>query len=468
MLLAIVVLCFSLTIWGQNSSTTPIRAPHVDERVELLSIVFRLAGTSEFNTNALPLYSSRIDKYFSPYSKHPAVLMAKKLVQTKQMGADDVMVLALALTEPPDINLRQLSSPDEKWTEEDLEQFLPLLIHFYRDTEFEKFYQSNKPIYDAADAHFAELLTKVNFSWISQFYGENPGITLHIVLGLNNGTNNYEFRMQHEDKSLHQYSIIGCWTSDGDGAPSYTPETDYLTIIVRDVHNSYIVPEVESAWRTMGTAPEVIFRAESESMQTLGVSDAKAMIEESLLRSALILSNEQSGDDERKVLHRVREEQGNGFDWMDKQVDLLHFYSQNRLVYPSFKKYFPQFVTFYMNLAPKIDAVKSDFAKKSVHVARVEPMVNGAANVDPTLKSITVTFDKQLNMAKNFSFNGSADAEIKFPISGRPTYTNGGTSIMIPINLEPASHYAFDLTSDILESSDGYPLKTYHVDFKTR
>lgn len=41
-------------------------APRADERVEPLSIVFRLAGNDEYNMNQLSGYSADIDKYFAP------------------------------------------------------------------------------------------------------------------------------------------------------------------------------------------------------------------------------------------------------------------------------------------------------------------------------------------------------------------------------------------------------------------
>jgi len=40
--------------------------PHVDERVELLSVVFRLAGNFEYNMSQLALYTTDIDRYFAP------------------------------------------------------------------------------------------------------------------------------------------------------------------------------------------------------------------------------------------------------------------------------------------------------------------------------------------------------------------------------------------------------------------
>jgi len=64
----------------------PSLAPRVDPRVELLSIVFRLAGNSEYNMSPLKTYTADIDAYFSPYKEHPAVALARKLAGEREVG----------------------------------------------------------------------------------------------------------------------------------------------------------------------------------------------------------------------------------------------------------------------------------------------------------------------------------------------------------------------------------------------
>jgi Domain of unknown function (DUF4932) len=72
----------------------PSVAPHVDPRVELLSIVFRLAGNSEYSMSPLKSYTADIDAYFAPYKEHPAVALARKLAGENEVGFDAVMGLA--------------------------------------------------------------------------------------------------------------------------------------------------------------------------------------------------------------------------------------------------------------------------------------------------------------------------------------------------------------------------------------
>jgi hypothetical protein len=48
----------------------------VDPRVELIGIVFRLAGSPEFNDGTLRPYVKAIEKHFGDFDGHPVVKMA--------------------------------------------------------------------------------------------------------------------------------------------------------------------------------------------------------------------------------------------------------------------------------------------------------------------------------------------------------------------------------------------------------
>ena len=69
----------------------------VDRRVELLSIVFRLAGNPEYNMKFAKNYISDIDTYFDPFKMDPLIGFAKELAKEKNMGFSKVMFLAVHL-----------------------------------------------------------------------------------------------------------------------------------------------------------------------------------------------------------------------------------------------------------------------------------------------------------------------------------------------------------------------------------
>ncbi len=115
--------------WCRAQPTAATPQPRVDERVELLSIVFRLADNFEYNMNTLPAYSSDIDRYFAPYKNHPAVQMAHMLEGKNGVGFDAVMVMAISLSPPPELKALVAFTPeipDKRWGA-DAEKFLPLL-----------------------------------------------------------------------------------------------------------------------------------------------------------------------------------------------------------------------------------------------------------------------------------------------------------------------------------------------------
>ncbi len=72
------VVCFlmytSTWVFGTD---TPILKPRFDERVELLGIVYRLAGAPEYQSVALKSYDDDINRHFAKFKIHPAVLAAK-------------------------------------------------------------------------------------------------------------------------------------------------------------------------------------------------------------------------------------------------------------------------------------------------------------------------------------------------------------------------------------------------------
>src|SRR5260370_25143340 len=66
----------------------------VDPRIELMSVLFRLAGNNEYNQCGIPVYDRAIESYFAPYRNHGAVQLARGLTD---MGFEGPMSLAVHL-----------------------------------------------------------------------------------------------------------------------------------------------------------------------------------------------------------------------------------------------------------------------------------------------------------------------------------------------------------------------------------
>ena len=86
----ILLILLSFSAFSQLSPVTP----KVDERTELLSIVFRLAGSEEYVNNAIPGYVKDIDTWFAPYKEGDVIKYAQKLGKTNGDSFDAVMSMA--------------------------------------------------------------------------------------------------------------------------------------------------------------------------------------------------------------------------------------------------------------------------------------------------------------------------------------------------------------------------------------
>ncbi|HUA99954.1 MAG TPA: DUF4932 domain-containing protein [Terracidiphilus sp.] len=457
-------------VCAQTAPLTPSIAPQVDERVELLSIVWRLAGSPEYNMNTLPNYSQDIDRYFAPYRDDPAVKMAQTLERTRGVSFDAVMAMAISLSPPP--ALQPLvpfsdSVPDPRWGIQGSEKFLPLLRDFYRDSKFEEFYRAHSVFYQLAESRFATTLSAVDFGWYSRFYGEAPKLTYHLILGMNNGGGNYGPRLVHPDGSMELFSIIGCWTHDNADNPTYPPDKGYLSTIIHEFNHSFVNPAVSQHWGEFSSA-EKLYAVVAAPMQRIAYANAQTMVDESLVRAAVIVYFQDRGEDGVQNLKRIRQEQRLGFFWMDRLVELLNQYQGERAKYPDFSSFMPQVASFYRELAPHATQALAAFDAKSAHVIGIEPFTNHAQDVDPSLQSITILIDKPLDPKAGISINYGPDGREHYPIVGIPAFDAGGRHILLPVQLKPNQAYSFVLTPARFATPDGYPLESYTVEFKTK
>jgi hypothetical protein len=471
LIISIFCLCWLLESDIATSQTMQSRqalTPRVDERVELLSILFRMAGNAEYRMDTLPGYSSAIDRHFAQYKDHPAVQMAHALADKNGVGFDAVMSMAISLSPPPE--LRPLVAftatvPDERWGI-DAQKFLPLLRDFYRDSKFAEFYAAHQAVYRQAEARFATTLEAVDFGWYPRFYGKTPDLTYHLILGMNNGGGNYGPRLLLPDGRVELFSIIGCWTHDDAGNPTYPPDQGYLSTIIHEFNHSFVNPAVDAHWKDFSGA-EPVYTAVADQMGRMAYGDSKTMVYESLVRAAVIVYFQQSGEDSPKNLKRIREEQRYGFFWMDQLVEKLKLYEAQRVQYPTFGSYLPQVALFYRDLAKRASAEAADFEAKSAHVVRMEPFSNHAQEVDPFVKTVTIIVDKPPDPS-GYSISKGIDGDEHYPIAGKPTFGDDGLHILLPVQLKPNQTYSFVLTPLAFATSDGYPLANYRVEFKTK
>ncbi len=101
-LIILLSLSFMLA-YGQRNQI--MDKPKVDERIEILSIVFRLAGNQEYSSAIFKRYVDRINEYYDPFKEHELITFVKKIKNENGIGYDAVMSMAIHLDDK--LNLKE-------------------------------------------------------------------------------------------------------------------------------------------------------------------------------------------------------------------------------------------------------------------------------------------------------------------------------------------------------------------------
>jgi len=159
----------------EQSSSITSELNLTDERVELMALIFRLAGDYEYNIRFTD-YHRALDSTFWKYIGHDAVQYTRKMI----ISSHDVCAYALHIKKDfsgfEDDLSNLVGADDDSWTLETALEFWPLVLDFYHETNFHAFYQSKIPFYVAQSAIYRDdpRVAALDTSWfksIARFYG---------------------------------------------------------------------------------------------------------------------------------------------------------------------------------------------------------------------------------------------------------------------------------------------------------
>ena len=110
----------------------------------------------------------------------------------------------------------------------------------------------------------------------------------------------------------------------------------------------------------------------------------------------------------------------------------------------------------------------ADQSEASPKIIATNPK-NGAADVDPFLSKITVTFNKPM-FDKSWSW--SYEDKDSFPQTvGQPSYTDNATTCVLPVKLEPGKRYVIWINSAKFKNfkdKRGTAVEPYKLVFTTK
>ena len=453
----------------ENESGTPAVRVLVDPRVELISIIFRLAGNPEYCQGRVAGYSSDVDEHFGPFRDHPVVQLARQLRRTRGVSYDACMSMAVHMSDTIDLKEKvpfdpQPTNLDGRWRVAEAREFLQKARQFVEDTSFDEFVKEHQSLYRLTESRMKEVLDKhAHLEWFDQFFGRRPQASFTVILALVNGGQCYGPRCRDEDGNEELFCVLGVWQTDDEGSPTF--DRSMLGTVIHEFCHSYANPIVDAHEAELHDAGQKIFPHVASAMKRQAYGNWKTMMYESLVRACVVRYKRQH-DGALAAWAEVQKQKQRQFLWMKELSDLLSEYEAARDDYPTLEKFAPRIVSFFDEYAEGFAEKQEEEDAKRPKVVEMAP-VNGAADVDPNLTAIRVVFDRPMSDGSWSMVGGGPN----FPeIVGKPSYDAKKTVWSVSVKLKPNWRYEFMLNSGRFTSfrrDDGTSLAPVRVSFKT-
>jgi hypothetical protein len=337
--------------------------PQVDQRVELLSIVYRLANTPDFAQAPASAYFQAVDKHFGRYARHPLIqyvrAMSDRLRQDNvEVDAWDVFSLAVHLRDVSTFDLLVSATDSANADHWDsrllLKPDLPALLRqFYADAQCKTFFRSQEKYYAAVNRSMAKLATYPNRGWLTAFFGLQATENYRPVLSLF-GVGDYSYiRVNFAGNVRDTYTIVA-WKSFGrNGMPLDLDAQQLARSTLHETIHSYTNQLVDTHMNDLRASAEVLLRNPTVwgRVKDSFFNNAPFLLYESLVRASSIkylVDNKTLATSREK---EIAAQEKAGFLWIEGLVEQLDVYEQKRGQYKNLQDFMPELTKYFARVA---------------------------------------------------------------------------------------------------------------------
>ncbi|MCP4710615.1 MAG: DUF4932 domain-containing protein [Planctomycetes bacterium] len=335
----------------------PSMVVKVDERVELISIIYRLAGNPEYGQGRVRSYIKDIEEHFNPVRDHEVVKLAQQLRRARGVSYDAPMGLAIHLVDAKELKEKVSfdewpTGLDKRWQLAEVREFLEKARAFVKDGEFKKFFDEHQELYEISEARAQKVIDdEAHLEWFGEFFGEQKNAKFYLYLGMVNGGACYGPRFIAGDQEEF-YCILGVWKSGllGLGKPVF--DASMLDTVVHEFCHSYVNRHVYAHEAELKEAGEKLFGMVQQRMKRMAYGSWPTMMHESVVRASVVrYLQEYQGEAAAEA--QIKREIGNGFLWMRELAELLGEYEEERDEYETFEAFFPKVIEFFVEYSKK-------------------------------------------------------------------------------------------------------------------
>ncbi len=327
------------TVGGVERASEKRFSITVDPRMELLAVVQHFSSWAPGgHIKSKTTYKDDIDHYFEAFKDHPAIACIESLVSAG-FTHDAPVAFMLYHSDPPEFVQKNPYSDyliGRARGEENLIEFTDALRDFALKTNFMRFYQAHKALYDTLIAEVKSLLEgKAYIQVLEDFYGESRNSYDVILPPLFAG--GYGITVESK-KGYDIYGVIGpC--SLRDKRVTFACLGYLESIILHEWSHSFVNPLVD---QNLDRFKESIalFEPIKGMMRNQAYPSWRISLYEHIVRACEIHIRANLYEDFKKD-KPLRRQEGKGF-WYISYVDsLLDVYETQRKQYPTFSQFVP-------------------------------------------------------------------------------------------------------------------------------
>ena len=468
------ITCFLtfLSSWGGNE--VPVS---FDERVDLMNVIWRLAGAKEYNQCRILPLTENVDSVFAPFKNHNAVMLAREYYKNYGIAYDAVPSFALHLkktkrglwTFDEDIE----SSMDERWTPKIKSDFLSVLNDFYTVSEFQKWHKNFEGIQkDYLDA-FSLINKDIDLKWFKEIF--NTTADFRIILSPLSGINNYGMNNKMKTGAHILSPVISCASYEGDSI-SYDKE-GVLPIVIHEFCHAYCNPIIDGIWNDIAEKSQVAFDIKKEVLSQQAYTTAKIMMYETFVRTSVIKYILDHNNGNRSVLPElINEEEQKGFilvsdilsSWENSQKECCESCKGT-----SGKTAIDMSMNSLDSVSKMLCKAVNSFTKEAyeakilqIEKNRVQYICNitdGQKDIVSGEFTLTITFDRP--MVKSISIGETTQ---EFPEFKSYAWSEDAKTLCVVFHLEPNRTYGISVLGSMYNSIDGKTASDKTIIFKTK
>ena len=441
----------------------PVLINSVRAQVELVGIVFRLAGVKEYSAPAAGnAIRTAADAHFGEFRDHPVVALARKLADERGIRYDAPMSLAVHINNTRNFSLAAPLEPwpaqlDSRWDRASVEEFMTALADFAKVSEFNDWFASQRPAINAlVDSAGDQLFQALDLPWFRSRLGLHPAGPIRFAFSPLAGEHAYATRVDGEE-GVSIEPVIGVMT-DTIGELERTP---MLETIVHELCHPTVNPAVVALEEEFRLAGEVFFPLIEVNMSALAYGNWRVALQETVVRAYTgqwILEHR----GQTALKEYLNQQSALGFDLTRFVHRKLKQHLRRQRLAPS-----RPVETFLQSIATELKGLaeheRDVVAPNRPKLLEISP---APGTIEPGEVTFRLTFDRAMREAYSLML---ADGEFPAILNG-PTWDEEKKVLTCTFSIEGGKKYAIGVNGPghgNFRAAEGYPLPAVVVRYST-